>query len=123
LHSRNIEKIVGCCCSILPIILQSTFLHCRIHRLCPFLHNPIVPRLMCLHLQTIVMRHCQEKVMHVLLLIVWFVVLDIDDYFVFVAFQMVRPTLYIAWHTVLSTSNCNVHVQISTCLDWILLEH
>ncbi len=63
------------------------------------------------------MHHCQEKVVHVLLLIVQFVVLDIDDYFGFVAFQMARSNLYIAWHAVLSVSDCNVHVQILTCLD------
>jgi hypothetical protein len=31
--------------------------------------------------------------MHVLLLVVRFVVLDVDDYFTLVAFQMARPTL------------------------------
>ncbi len=44
-------------------------------------------------LQTIVMRHCQEKVVHVLLFVVQFVVLDVDDYFALVAFQMAQPTL------------------------------
>ncbi len=39
------------------------------------------------------MRHCQEKVVHVQLLIVRFVVLDVDNYFALVAFQMARPTL------------------------------
>ncbi len=52
-----------------------------------------------------------------LLLVVRFVVLDEDDYFTFVAFQMARPTLYIAWHAVLSRSDYDVHVQILTCLD------
>ncbi len=55
--------------------------------------------------------------MHVLLLVVWFVVLDIDDYFTLVAFQMARLTLYVIWRTIFSTSDCDVHVQISTCLD------
>jgi hypothetical protein len=72
---------------------------------------------MRLRLQTIVMRHCQKKVVHVMLLVVRFVVLNVDDYFVLVAFQMAQPTLYITWHVVLSTSNCDVHVQILTCLD------
>jgi hypothetical protein len=44
-------------------------------------------------LQTIVMRHCQKKAIHVLLLVVWFAVLDVDDYFTFVAFQMAQLTL------------------------------
>ncbi len=38
----------------------------------------------------------QEKVVHVLLLVVWFVVLDADDYFTLVAFQMTQLTLYVA---------------------------
>jgi hypothetical protein len=42
------------------------------------------------------MRHCQEKAVHVLLLVVQFAVLDIDDYFAFATFQMARPTLYVA---------------------------
>jgi hypothetical protein len=67
--------------------------HCRIHRLCPFIHNPIVPGLTRLHLQTIAMRHCQEKVVHVPLLVVRFVILDTDDYFALVMFQMAWPTL------------------------------
>jgi hypothetical protein len=54
-----------------------------------------VPGLTCLHLQTIVMRHCQEKVVHMLFLIIRFTVLDIDNYFALVAFQMARPTLKI----------------------------
>jgi hypothetical protein len=70
-----------------------------------------------LTLQTIAMRHCQEKVVHMLLLVVWFVVLDTDDYFTLVAFQMAQPTLYVAWHAILSTSDYDIHVQISTCLD------
>jgi len=52
-----------------------------------------------------------------LLLVVWFDVLDADDYFTFMAFQMARPTLYIAWHAILSANDCDVHVQILTCLD------
>jgi hypothetical protein len=63
------------------------------------------------------MRHYKEKAMHVLLLVVRFVVLDVDDYFGLVAFQMARLTLYIAWHAVLSIGNCDVHMQILTCLD------
>jgi hypothetical protein len=55
----------------------------------------------------------------VLLLVVRFVAFDTDDYFALVA----QPTLYVAWHVVLSVSDCDVHVQISTCFDWILLEH
>jgi hypothetical protein len=47
-------------------------------------------------LQTITMRHCQEKAMHVLLLVVQFVVFDADDYFALVVFQMAWPTLYVA---------------------------
>jgi hypothetical protein len=34
----------------------------------------------------ITMRHCKEKVVHVLLFVIHFVVLDIDDYFALVAF-------------------------------------
>jgi hypothetical protein len=45
------------------------------------------------HLQTIAMRHCQEKVVHVLMLVVRFAVLDTNDYFALVAFQMAQPTL------------------------------
>jgi hypothetical protein len=85
-HSHNTKKIVGCCSSTLPIVLWSTFLRCRIHILCPFLHNPIIPRLTHLRLQTIVIHHWQEKVVHVLLLVVRFIVLDIDDYFALVTF-------------------------------------
>jgi hypothetical protein len=92
-HSHNTKKIVGCCLSTLLIVLWSTFLRHRIHILCPFLHNPIVPRLTHLRLQTIVMRHCEEKVVH------------------------------IAEHVVFSVGNYDVHVQILTCLDWIMLEH
>ncbi len=55
--------------------------------------------------------------MHVLLLVVRFAVLDIDDYFTLVAFKMAWPTLYVAWHAVLSVGNYNVHVQILMCLD------
>jgi hypothetical protein len=55
--------------------------------------------------------------MHVMPLVVQFVVLDIDDYFALATFQMARPTLYIAWHIVLSVGNYNVHVQILTCLN------
>jgi hypothetical protein len=63
------------------------------------------------------MHHCQEKVVHVLLLVVQFVILDEDDYFTLVAFQMAQPTLYVAWHAILSGSDYDVHVQILTCLD------
>ncbi len=59
-HSRNTEKIVGSYCSTLPIVFRATFSHCKIHILCPFLHNPIVPGLTCLRLETIVERHYQE---------------------------------------------------------------
>jgi hypothetical protein len=38
------------------------------------------------HLQTIAMCHCQEKLVHVLLFVVRFAVLNIDDYFDLVAF-------------------------------------
>jgi len=65
---------------------------------------------MRLRLQTIVMHHCQEKVVHMLSLIVWFAILDIDDYFALATFQMARPTLYVAWHAILSAGDCNVHV-------------
>jgi hypothetical protein len=122
-HSHNTEKIVGCCSSTLPIILWSTFSRCKIHILCPFLHNPIVPGLTHLRLQIIVMHHCQEKVVHVMPFVVWFVILDIDDYFALATFQMAQSTLYVAWHVVFSVGDCDVHVQILTCLDWILLEH
>jgi hypothetical protein len=56
------------------------------------------------------MHHCQEKVVHVLLLIVQFVVLDADDYFSLVVFQMARPILYVTWHAILSVDDCDVHV-------------
>ncbi len=36
---------------------------------------------------------------------------------------MARPTLYVAWHVILSVGDCDVHVQNLTCLDCILLEH
>jgi len=55
--------------------------------------------------------------MHVLLLVVRFVVLNTDDYFALVAFQMARLPLYVAWRVVFSVGDCNVHVQILTCLD------
>jgi hypothetical protein len=48
--------------------------------------------------------------MHVLLLIVWFVVLNIDDYFGLVVFHMAQPTLYVAWHAVFSTCDYDVHM-------------
>ncbi len=63
------------------------------------------------------MRHCQEKVVHVLLLIVWFLVLNANDYFALVAFQMGGPTLYVAWQAIISVGDCDVHVQILMCLD------
>ncbi len=65
---------------------------------------------MHLRLQTITMRHCQKKVVHVLLHVVQFAVLNTDDYFALVAFQMARLTLYVAWHTVLSVGDYDVHV-------------
>jgi hypothetical protein len=63
------------------------------------------------------MHHCQEKVVHVLPLVVRFVVLNIEDYFAFTMFQMAWSTLYVAWHPVFSVSDCDVHVQILTFLD------
>ncbi len=62
------------------------------------------------------MRHCQDKVMH-MLLVVWFIILKVDNYFVLVAFQMAQPTLYIVWHVILSTCEYDLQVQILTCLD------
>ncbi len=56
-------------------------------------------------------------------LIVRFVVVDIDDYFALAMFQMAWLTLCITWHAVLSVGDYDVHVQILTCLDCILLEH
>ncbi len=56
------------------------------------------------------MRYCQEKVVHVLLFVVWFTVLNINDYFALVAFHMARLTLYIASHLILSIGDCDVHV-------------
>jgi hypothetical protein len=56
------------------------------------------------------MCHCQKKLVHVLLLVVRFAVLDADDYFVLVVFQMAQLTLYVAWHTVLSVGDCDVHM-------------
>jgi len=53
----------------------------------------------------------------VLLLVVQFVVLNVNDYFALVAFQMAGPTLYVAWHIIFSASDCDVHVQTLTCLD------
>jgi hypothetical protein len=61
------------------------------------------------------MRHCQEKVVHMLSLVVRFAILHIDDYFVLATFQMARPTLHVAWHVVLSVGDYDVHVQILTC--------
>ncbi len=63
------------------------------------------------------MHHYQEKVVHVMPLVVRFVVLDIDDYFALTTFQMARSTLYVVWHAVFSVGDYNVHVQILTCLD------
>jgi NAD/NADP transhydrogenase beta subunit len=82
-----------------------------------------MPGLTRLRLQIIAMRNYQEKVVHMLLLVVRFAILDTKDYFTLVAFQMARLTLYVAWHVVLSLGDCDVHVQILTCLDRILLEH
>jgi hypothetical protein len=48
---------------------------------------------MHLRLQIITMCHYQKKVVHVLLLIVQFVIFDVDDYFALVAFQMAWPTM------------------------------
>jgi hypothetical protein len=91
-------------------VTESTFSRYRIHILCPFLNNPIVPGLTRLRLQTIVMRHCQKKVVHVLLLVVRFAILNIDDYFALATFQMAWLTLYVAWHTVPFVGDCDVHV-------------
>ncbi len=55
--------------------------------------------------------------MHVLFLVVRFVVLDANNYFALVVFQMAQLTLYVAWHVVLSIGDYNLHVQISMCLD------
>jgi NAD/NADP transhydrogenase beta subunit len=63
------------------------------------------------------MRHYQEKVVHMLLLVVRFVVFDADDYFALVVFQMAWPTLYVAWHAIIFIGDCDIHVQISTYLD------
>jgi hypothetical protein len=54
---------------------------------------------------------------HVLLLVVQCVVLDADDFFTLVAFQLAQLTLYVTWHAILFVSDCDVHVQIMTCLD------
>jgi hypothetical protein len=51
-------------------------------------HNPIMPGLTRLHLEIIAMHHCQEKVVHVMLLIVRFAILNTNDYFALLAFQM-----------------------------------
>jgi hypothetical protein len=42
------------------------------------------------------MGHCQEKDVHMLLLVVRFNILDVDDYFGLVAFQMAQSTFYVA---------------------------
>jgi uncharacterized membrane protein YpjA len=63
------------------------------------------------------MRHCQEKVVHVSLLVVWFTILDVDDYFALVVFQIARLTLYVVWQAILSAGDWDIHVQNSTCLD------
>jgi hypothetical protein len=52
-----------------------------------------------------------------LLLVVRFAVLNTNDYFAIVVFQMAWLTLDVAWHVVFSASNCDVQVQILTCLD------
>jgi len=48
--------------------------------------------------------------MHVLLLVVQFVVLDTNNYFVLVAFQMAWSTLYIVWHVVIFIGDCDVNM-------------
>jgi hypothetical protein len=63
------------------------------------------------------MRHCQEKVVHVLLLVVWFTILDVDDYFALVVFQIARLILYVVWQAILFAGDWDIHVQNSTCLD------
>jgi hypothetical protein len=70
-----------------------------------------------IRLQKIVIRHCQEKVVHVLLLVVQFAILDADNYFDLGVFQMAQLILYVTRHVVLSIGDCNIHVQILTCLD------
>jgi hypothetical protein len=45
-----------------------------------------------------------------LLLVVWFAILDVDDYFTLLAFQMAWLTLYVVWHAFFFTSDSNVHV-------------
>jgi len=79
---------------LLDFVLYSTFSHYKIHTLCPFFRNLIMSRLMRFHFQTIIMHHYYEKVVHVLLLVVRCIVLDIDDYFGLMAFQMAWPILY-----------------------------
>ncbi len=54
--------------------------------------------------------------MHVMLLVVQFVILDTNDYFALVVFQMAGLILYVAQHVVLSVGDCDVHMQILTCL-------
>jgi hypothetical protein len=46
----------------------------------------------------------------VLLLVVGFTILDVDNYFGLVAFQMARPTLYIVWHAIFFIGDCDVHM-------------
>jgi len=45
----------------------------------------------------------------VLPLVVRFIVLDINDYFVLATFQMARSTLYVAWHVVFFVGDYNVN--------------
>ncbi len=72
---------------------------------------------MRLYLQTIAMRHCQERVVHVLLFVVWFAVLNTNNYFILVAFQIARSTLYVTWHAIFFVGDCDIQVQILMCLD------
>ncbi len=52
-----------------------------------------------------------------LMFVVRFTVLNTNDYFAFVAFQMARLTLYVTWHVVLLVGDYDIHVQILACLD------
>ncbi len=69
-----------------------------------------MPTLTRLYLQIITMRHCQENVVHMMLVVVWLTVLNIDDYFTFVAFQMARLTLQII--TMRHCQKKDVHVLL-----------
>jgi hypothetical protein len=69
---------------------------------------------MRLRLQTIAMRHCQKKVMH-MLFVAQFAVLDANDYFALMSFQMAPSTLQTITMCLLregyarATTCCTVH--------------